>query len=79
MMRATSAIGGGVADDELEDFAEVAGEDDEGEEGSAEEGVGGDFAEDVAGEDAHFFAAGEARFKCIAGLEKNEFCEATRG
>ncbi len=34
-------VGGGVADDELEDSAEVAGEDDEGEEGSAEECVGG--------------------------------------
>ena len=50
-------VGGGVADDELEDFSEVAGEDDESKEGSAEQGVRGDFAEDVAGENAHFFAA----------------------
>jgi hypothetical protein len=46
--------GGGVADDELEDTAEVAHEDNKGKEGSAEKGVRGDFAEDVAGDDAHF-------------------------
>ncbi len=45
--------GGGVADDELEDVAEVAHEEHEGEERAAEQGVRGDFAEDVAGEDAH--------------------------
>ncbi len=42
-----------VADDQLEDLAQVAYEQDKGEEGSAEQGVGDDFAEDVAGEDAH--------------------------
>jgi len=45
----------GVANDELEDAAEVAYEDDEGKERSAEKGVRGDFAEDVASEDAHFY------------------------
>ena len=50
-------VGGGVADNEFENFAEVASKDDEGEECSAEKGVRGDFAEDVAGENAHFFAA----------------------
>src|ERR1700733_10746835 len=45
--------GCGVADEELEDFAKIVDEEDEGEEGSAKEGVRGDFAEDVASDDAH--------------------------
>ena len=59
--------GGGVADDELEDFAEVAHEDDEGKEDSAEEGVGGDFAEDVAGEDAHGAVSSRATLSLARG------------
>jgi hypothetical protein len=44
---------GAVADDQFEDASEVAGEQDESENGRADQRVGDDFSQNVAGEDAH--------------------------